>query len=160
MKFSRIIATATIIVGLAACGGSGSADVTATSLVTTTTVSTPDCSLAAVEASVGEPTELYACSSNWAALQTSSYVGSCGECEAVLLYKWSDTKWSLMGSCSQYSPLVPSGVCSGMSGPIKDKVYTNTMADFPPKEVACALWTANRYPENVAETGCTPDPAN
>lgn len=76
------------------------------------------------------------------------------------LYKWSEPKWNLMGRCNQYMMLVESeNPCAPMSGWLNDGTYTDKMADFPPAEVACAIWSTNRYEENVAVTGCTPDPA-
>lgn len=149
------------VLSLASCGSSSadSATTTTVTIATTTTISAPDCSDAAIEAGVGEAVESKVCSGVWAALQTKAYVGSCGECESEWLYKWESGKWNLMGVCSQYSPLIASDPsCSGMTGLLKDKSYIDKMTDFPSKEDACVLWTANRYKENVAQTGCTPDP--
>ena len=109
---------------------------------------------------VGEPTDIFNCSGDWAAIQPSSYVGSCNECEAVWLYKWEAGAWNLKGVGNQYGTLTPDAGNMGMTGLLKDKIYTENMTEYPSQEVACDLWPTNRYPENVAETGCSPDPSN
>lgn len=149
---------AAAVAGLASCGASSTA-VTSTT-VTTTTVAAPDCSKAAIELGVGEPTSYFECSGEWAAIMPDSYTAVCNECEAVWLYKWEAGAWNLKGSGSQYSTLTPNSGFGGMTGLLRDRIYTDSMTEYPPKEVACELWSVNRYPENVAETGCTPDPAN
>jgi hypothetical protein len=143
---------------LVACGGSTQSS-DSSAVTTTTTVTQVDCSRAAIEIGVGESTSIFNCSGEWAAIQPSSYVGNCTECESVWLYKWSEAKWNLMGRCNQYVMLVESeSPCGAMSGWLNDDNYIDKMADFPPPKVACDIWPMNRYAENVSLTGCTPDP--
>jgi hypothetical protein len=162
MKILRILIVTTAIAGLVSCGGSDTADTatTITTVAATTTVPAPDCSKAAIELGVGEPTDVFECAGDWAAIMPNSYSGSCTECEALWLYKWESGAWNLKGSGNQYAILSPNSGFGGMTGLLKDRIRTGSMTEFPSKEVACALWPVNRYPENVAETGCTPDPAN
>jgi hypothetical protein len=157
MKVLGVLVLAAAVAGLASCGASSTA-VTSTT-VTTTTVAAPDCSKAAIELGVGEPTDYFDCSGEWAGIMPDSYAAGCNECESVWLYKWEAGEWNLKGVGNQYSTLTPNSV-AGMTGLLKDKIYTDTMTEFPSKEVACELWPTNRYLENVAETGCTPDPEN
>jgi hypothetical protein len=158
MKVLRILILTAAVAGLASCGASSTSD-TADTSTTVTTVAAPDCSKAAIELGVGEPTSYFECSGEWAGIMPASYADDCNECESVWLYKWEAGAWNLKGVGNQYSTLTPNSV-AGMTGLLKNKIYTDTMTEFPPKEVACELWPTNRYPENVAETGCTPDPAN
>jgi hypothetical protein len=163
MKILRILIVATAIAGLASSCSSGSTKATITpgsgnTTTTITTIAFPDCSKPAIEMGVGEPTDVFNCSGVWAAIQPNSYVGICTECETVWLFKWEANAWNLKGSGNQYS-ILNSGF-SGMTGLLKDRIYTDNMTEYPPKEVACELWPVNRYPENVAETGCKPDPSN
>ena len=158
IKVLRILILTAAVAGLASCGSSSDAETSDTS-TTVTTVVAPDCSKAAIELGVGEPTDIFTCSGEWAAIMPDSYTAGCNECESVWLYKWEAGAWNLKGVGNQYSTLTPNSV-AGMTGLLKDKIYTDAMTEFPPKEAACELWPTNRYPENVAETGCTPDPAN
>lgn len=143
---------------LVACG---TAEQSSETTAATTTVSTlpVDCSKPAIEAAVGESISNFNCAGEWTAIQPDSYVGDCLDCESVWIYKWQDAKWNLMGRCNQYVPLVKSEMpCSPMAGWLNDGDYIDTMADFPEADIACELWVANRWPENVAVTGCTPEP--
>jgi hypothetical protein len=157
MKILRILILTTAIAGLASCGGSGTADTATT--ITTVAVAAPDCSQAAIELGVGEPTGYFECSGEWAGIMPADYAAGCNECESVWLYKWEAGAWNLKGVSNQYYPLTPNSVL-GMTGLLKDRTYTGSMTEFPSKEAACQLWPVNRYPEYVAKTGCTPDPSN
>lgn len=156
MKVLRILVLAMAVAGFSACSASSTSDTS----TTVTTIAAPDCSKAAIEVGVGEPVATFNCSGDWAAIQPSSYVSSCNECESVWLYKWDSAAWNLKGVGNQYGTLTPDAGIMGMTGLLKDKIYTENMTEYPSQEVACELWPTNRYPENVAETGCTPDPSN
>lgn len=157
MKVLRILVLTVTIAGLTSCSASSTSD-TSTTATTVTAVAAPDCSKAAIEMGVGEPTDIFNCSGDWAAIQPNSYVGSCNECESVWLYKWEAGAWNLKGVANQYGTLMPNGGNMGMTGLLKDKIYTENMTEYPSQEVACELWPTNRYPENVSLTGCSPDP--
>jgi hypothetical protein len=156
VRISKILLTTVLLTALASCGGSENSKELGTTVAPPSTAAAPDCSESAIEAGAGESVQVMNCKQDWAAVQSESL--ECGEHCYGWLLKWSDSKWNLMGSCSQYSALIPDNGCQGMSGLLKDKTYTDTWTDFPSKEVACQLWSANRYPENISETGCTPDP--
>lgn len=152
-RFSAVFFTLILV----SCSGPTKSSDTS-EIATTTTVTQVDCSREAIERGVGESTEIFSCSGEWASIQPDSYVGACTECESVWLYKWSQAKWNLMGRCNQYVMLVESeGPCSAMSGWLNDDNYIEKMVDFPPPQVACDIWPMNRYPENLSLTGCTPD---
>ncbi len=141
MKISRLLISAVAVLSLGACSSSSAADTTTTTTVpeTTTTVALPDCSQDAMDAAVGErETYVMGCVAGWAALQPRSW--ECGEHCWGFIYKWDQAKWNLTMKCSLYSLLSDSGGCTGMTGQISDGNYTDTIAEFPPKAVACELW--------------------
>ena len=154
MKIFRVLVVMMAAAGLSSCGATSTSETS----TTVTTIAAPDCSKAAIEIGVGEPISTFNCSGDWAGIQPSSYVSSCTECESVWLYKWESGAWNLKGLGNQYLMLTPEVGNMGMTGLLKDKIYTGNMTEYPSQEVACELWPTNRYPENVAETGCTPDP--
>lgn len=150
MKTFRFLFLVVMVAGLSSCNSSSTAG-------TTSTIATADCSKSAIEAAVGEATDIFNCSGNWAAIQPNSYVGECNDCESVWLYKWESGAWNLKGVGNQYASLTPNSGFLGMTGLLREKLYTDAMTEYPSQEVACELWPTNRYPENIAETGCTPD---
>jgi len=157
MKFQRFSILFLSLI-LVSCGSSEELTNTS-SPISSTSIQQIECSRASIESAVGESTSVFNCAGEWAAIQPSSYVSDCTECESVWLYKWSQEKWNLMGRCNQYVPLVESQTpCSAMAGWLNDGNYIDKMADFPPSDVACTIWPTNRFSENVAITGCTPDP--
>jgi hypothetical protein len=140
MRIFRLLISAVAIVGLSACSSSSTADETTTTVaVTTTTEATPDCSQDALDAAVGErETYVAGCVAGWAALTPRSW--ECGEHCFAFIYKWEQAKWNLTMKCSLYSVLSADGYCTGMTGQIPDGNYTDAIAEFPPKAVACELW--------------------
>jgi len=151
MKVLRLIIIAAAISGLASCSSADSATPATTVAATTTTTTAPDCSPAALEATVGEKTYTLGCTSNWAALQPSSW--ECGEHCYGFIYKWDQAKWNLAMKCSLYSPLSAEGSCQGMTGQISDANYTDGVTEFPPTAVACELWKES-FVDPESNTAC------
>lgn len=56
--------------------------------------------------------------------------------------------------CDQYSALSADGFCSGMSGEIRDAIYTETITEFPPQDVVCQIWAKSFYAEFEENNGC------
>lgn len=155
MKISRLLISAIAIIGLSACSSSSAADETTTTTVaaTTTIEATPDCSQDALDAAVGErETYVMGCIDGWTALQPRSW--ECGEHCYAFIYKWDQAKWNLTMKCSLYSLLSETGGCYGMSGQIPDGTYTDTIAEFPPKAVACDLWKESFADPEEARAFC------
>ncbi len=142
---------------LTACGNSTSTESSTSAIPAVTTIESPDCSLAALENAIGEPTYIVGCTGEWAALQPKSL--ECGEHCFGYVYKWSNSEWNLLGKCSQYSLLLPEdNSCEGMSGMPVDQTFTGQpMSEFPPKEISCEIWDAHGFEENLAATGCPPN---
>ena len=141
MKTLRTFIVGIAFIGLSACGSSSNANDTSAITVpaTTTTVSKADCSYEALDAAVGEKDSyILGCVSNWAAVQPNSW--ECGEHCYGFIYKWEQENWSLKMKCSQYSHILEEGTCTGMIGQISEGNYTSTIAEMPPKEVACQIW--------------------
>lgn len=156
MKPTRLFVSILSILAITACGG-GISKTSSTTLPATTTTVAPDCSETALSAAAGEATYVIGCAEGWAGVQLRSY--ECGEHCYGYIYKWDEAKWNLLGMCSQYSLILPEdNSCQGMSGLPKDRSFSGQMVAFPPKEVACQIWDAHRFSDNVAVTGCTPDP--
>ena len=146
---------ASIAFGLTACAPSSSADPTTTTTLapTTTAVAAPDCSQDALDAAVGErETYVMGCVGGWTALQPRSW--ECGEHCWGFIYKWDQAKWNLRLKCDLYSVLSETGGCYGMSGQINDGTYTDTIAEFPPKAVACELWKESFAEESERRALC------
>ena len=77
-------------------------------------------------------------------------VGCSEECEGLLVLHKVGGEWRVIGSCNQYSPLYPGYqmcVDSATGNSVPD-------AELPPPQVACELWDANTWEENLAITGC------
>ena len=146
---------AVLALALSACGG---AEVSGTTEVerVATTLSTADCSTAAIDAAVGEKS-LTQCFGGWASVQPMSYAASCTECESLWLFKWENEAWKLKGRCNQYLPLVAEDVsmCGGLSGTLQNSVIEE-ISEVPSKEVACKIWAANLELRNISRTGCKP----
>lgn len=154
MKLIRIFVSILSISALTACGG-GNAETSSTTLLATTTTLAPDCSETSLSTAAAEATYVIGCAERWAGLQLKSQ--ECGEHCYGYIYKWAQAKWNLLGMCSQYSLILPeNNSCEGMTGTPKDRNFTGGMTEFPPKEIACQIWDAHRFSENLALTGCTP----
>lgn len=140
MKIFRALLVTTVVISLSSCASSSADTATTTTAAPTTTTQAPaDCSQDALDGAVGErETYVMGCAAGWAALQPRSW--ECGEHCYAFIYKWDQAKWNLTMKCSLYSPLSADGGCQGMTGQITDANYTDSIAEFPPKAVACDLW--------------------
>ena len=143
-----------LMIAASACSGNKS-ETSATTTEPTTTTIAADCTDAAVERAMGEP-GIVNCHRGWAAVQPSSYAGSCSECESVWLYEWEDNDWNLRARCNQFVPLMgkETSSCTPLSGDIQAPVETSTL-EVPPTDVACVIWHENTQLRNIAQTGCT-----
>lgn len=159
MKVLRILLAITAITSLAACGSSSANQSTSTVAETSTSLATPDCSQKALDATTGQGgTYIVGCAENWAAVEAGS--GECNEHCFAFIFKWDEAKWNLKMKCDQYSTLSEDGFCMGMTGEFQNAQDISTIAEYPPADVACQIWPANRSTYNVSATGCTPDPVN
>jgi len=162
---------------LAACGGSSAssdstnASVAATTTttvaaVTTTTVveifnpasgeKAVKCDNKAVGASYGEKVKLEFCTATWAMGDTDQDTWNCPKegCEQTRLYHLVGDKWTSPAICRRDKPLTRFALSCYIpnAGPA-------TLAEIPPKDVACIIWQANKSLTFVEETGCTPSKA-
>lgn len=88
------------------------------------------------------------CVEEWAVAQPQEYINNCGDCESLWLFRWSGSEWTLKGTCYQFAPLTEDGApCTTPDG--------DELDELPSANVACALWPANSFEENVAATGCS-----
>jgi hypothetical protein len=160
MKVLRILLAVSAIASLTACGGSTAKQSTSSVAETSAPLATPDCSQEALDATSGRKgTYVLGCSGNWAAVE-SPYIDECTEHCFAFIYKWDQAKWNLTMKCDQYSTLSAEGFCMGLTGEMQNAEYIDTIAEFPPQDVACQIFPPNRSDFNVAITGCTPDPAS
>ena len=76
-------------------------------------------------------------------------------CEQTRLYHRVDTKWTSPAICSRDKPLTRFALSCYVpnAGPA-------TLAEIPPKDVACIIWPTNKSLTYVKETGCTPSKAD
>ena len=162
---------------LTACGGSAtSSNTTESSLVTSsTTIPTPtttttvaevfnpvsgekavECDNKAVGASYGEKVKLEFCTTTWAMGDTDQDTWNCPKegCAQTRLYRLVGDKWTSPAICSRDKPLTRFALSCYVpnAGPA-------TLAEIPPRDVACIIWQANKSLTYVAETGCTPSKA-
>jgi|694.fasta_scaffold50149_3 hypothetical protein len=148
---STLIVTSATLIGVASCsdsaGTSTSTDTSSQSSTLTTELSQPPCSLDAFTAAFGEQSYEPFCVDEWAVAQPRSYVESCQDCESLWLFQWNSETWELRGTCYQFAPITAdSAPCSTPDG--------NELQEYPPVDVACALWPANTFEENLAVTNC------
>ena len=165
-----------VLLFLTACGGSSaSTDSTSASAApTSTTLLAPTTTVAeifnpasgekevtcdnkAVGASYGEKVKLEFCTTTWAMGDTDQDRWNCPKegCEQTRLYHLVDTKWTSPAICSRDKPLTRFALSCYVpnAGPA-------TLAEIPPKDVACIIWQANKSLTYVTETGCTPSKAD
>lgn len=115
-----------------------------------------ECSESALTTAAAERVGFFDCDTTWAVLQPATYSNECTDCESVWLYEWVNTEWQLRARCNQYVVLDETS-CQALSGKLANATELSTMAAFPPKDVRCAIWDANTWEENLAETGCSAD---
>ena len=165
-----------VLLFLTACGGSSaSTDSTSASAApTSTTLLAPTTTVAeifnpasgekevtcdnkAVGASYGEKVKLEFCTTTWAMGDTDQDRWNCPKegCEQTRLYHLVDTKWTSPAICSRDKPLTRFALSCYVpnAGPA-------TLAEIPPKDVACIIWPTNKSLTYVKETGCTPSKAD
>ena len=165
-----------VLLILTACGGSSSSsNATDPSVVATpTTLPAPTttvaeifnpasgeqavtCDSKAVGASYGEKVKLEFCTETWAMGDTDQDRWNCPKegCEQTRLYHRVDTKWTSTVICSRDKPLTRFALSCYVpnAGPA-------TLAEIPPKDVACIIWPTNKSLTYVKETGCTPSKAD
>jgi len=169
---------AILIILVAACGStSASVDstvVTSTSLavpttagVTTTTAAPTKnapsgekaiaCDLKAISANFGEKVKAEACTATWAVGDTDRDTWNCPKegCEQTRLFHLVNDKWTVVSICYRDQPLTHYNRSCYIpnAGPA-------TLAEVPPSDVACAIWSTNRALKWVEETGCEPRQAD
>lgn len=163
----QLLVVSSVIVFVAACGGESSqgvestaypalADTSSTLDVAEQQTDSIECSESALTSVAGENVGFFDCDTTWAIMQPASYSNECTECESVWLYEWVNSEWQLRGKCNQYVVL-DEGSCLPLSGMLTNATELPAMTAFPPKDVRCALWDANTWEENLAETGCSAD---
>ncbi|MEN9792753.1 MAG: hypothetical protein RL330_831 [Actinomycetota bacterium] len=161
----RIVAgVVAVIVLLSGCGsGEEILDSTpGTSAPTTTSTSTstvagepgPDCTDAAASAGTGVEMMLVGdCVDGWVAAMDADYAAECTECESVLLLRAEEGQWRVAHNCNQYAPLLE-GICAEVTPSPDWPVSVATDPGYPSPEVACEIWDANTWEENLEETDC------
>jgi len=165
-----------VLLLLASCGGNGSASDTtlagapsssvapAASTTTMPVLFNPesgekaiDCDSKAVGASYGEKVKLEFCTTTWAMGDTDQDTWNCPKegCAQTRLYHLVDDKWTSPAICRRDKPLTRFALSCYVpnAGPA-------TLAEIPPKDVACIIWQANKSLTFVEETGCTPSKAD
>jgi len=162
-----------LIAGLASCGGTSSSTDSTIPVVTTTVplqttttlpaLSNPPsgeksitCNNKAIGAIYGEKLRLEYCTDTWAMGDTDQDTWNCPKegCAQTRLYHLVDAKWTSPAICRRDKPLTQFALSCYVpnAGPA-------TLAEIPPKDVACIIWQANKSLTYVAETGCTPSKA-
>jgi hypothetical protein len=155
MRRSALIVVGFVSLTMTACTTSeqNSAESITTTPETEVATTQPDeritaCTIENFSIALGEQSTEPYCVEDWATALPQEYIENCGDCESVWLFHWTGTEWSLKGTCYQFAPLTEDGApCSTPDGTELD--------EFPPASVACAIWPANSFEENVATTGCT-----
>jgi len=171
----RLVPIALLI--LSACGQKSSVDTTvvkttvttaSTAVVITTTtiaaIANPasgekavTCNNKAVGASYGEKVKLEFCTATWAMGDTDQDTWNCPKegCEQTRLYHLVGDKWTSTAICRRDKPLTQFALNCYIpnAGPA-------TLAEIPPKDVACIIWQTNKSLPYVEETGCTPSKAD
>lgn len=164
-----------VLLILTACGGSSSSSnaTDASVAVTSTTIPAPtttvpeifnpasgetavECDNKAVGASYGEKVKLEFCTTTWAMGDTDQDTWNCPKegCAQTRLYHLVGDKWTSPSICRRDKPLTRFALSCYVpnAGPA-------TLAEIPPKDVACIIWQANKSLSFVEETGCTPSKA-
>lgn len=164
-----------VLLLMVSCGGNGSASNTtvagapsASTAPTASTTTIPvllnpesgekavECDNKAVGASYGEKVKLEFCTETWAMGDTDQDTWNCPKegCAQTRLFHLVDTKWTSPAICRRDKPLTRFALSCYVpnAGPA-------TLAEIPPKDVACIIWQANKSLSFVEETGCTPSKA-
>ena len=107
------------------------------------------CPIEALASDTVEPIISFVCVDGWATGLLADEECS-NDCEGILVLRQEATGWRVVATCNQYSPLTPT------SSQCFDRFTLDEVgsSDLPPLSVACELWEANRWDENLALTGC------
>lgn len=106
------------------------------------------CTVENFSIALGEPSTEPFCIEDWAIALPQEYIDVCGDCESLWLFQWVETEWTLRGTCYQFAPITAdSAPCTTPDG--------EELSSYPPTDVACALWPANTFEENIPATGCS-----
>jgi len=163
------------LLALTACSGSSVSTDTTIAIIATSpttipaiTTTVPDifnpasgekaieCDNKAVGASYGEKVKLEFCTATWAMGDTDQDTWNCPKegCAQTRLYRLVGDKWTSPVICRRDKPLTRFALSCYVpnAGPA-------TLAEIPPKDVACIIWQANKSLTFVEETGCTPSKA-
>jgi len=171
----RLVPIALLI--LSACGQKSSSDTTVVK-TPVTTASTPvvitpttiaaianpasgekavTCDNKTIGASYGEKVKLEFCTTTWAMGDTDQDTWNCPKegCAQTRLYHLVGDKWISPAICRRDKPLTQFALSCYVpnAGPA-------TLAEIPPKDVACIIWQSNKSLTFVEETGCTPSKAD
>lgn len=170
----KILSVCCVMFTLAACTKSAdtqnttaeSAPQTTAVPQTTTTVAllkNPDsgekaiaCDSKAISASYGEKVLAEKCTATWAMGDTDLDSWNCPKdgCTQTRLFHLVNSKWTHTATCQRSLPLTKyKSTC------YIPNVGPATLAELPPADVACAIWSANNLLRYVSETGCTPSQA-
>jgi hypothetical protein len=165
------------IVMIGACSGNSTTPATTSTVATVPTTTVPvvttttlpaivnppsgekivDCDKKAISASYGEKLRLEFCTQTWAMGDTDKDTWNCSKegCEQTRLYHLVDNKWESPAICYRNQPLTRFAISCYIPnmGPA-------TLAEIPPQDVACLIWTTNRSLSFFQETGCTASKAD
>jgi len=171
----RLVPIALLI--LSACGQKSSSDTTVVKtpvttastpvVITTTTIAAianpasgekaVTCDNKTIGASYGEKVKLEFCTTTWAMGDTDQDTWNCPKegCAQTRLYHLVGDKWISPAICRRDKPLTQFALSCYVpnAGPA-------TLAEIPPKDVACIIWQSNKSLTFVEETGCTPSKAD
>ena len=115
-----------------------------------------ECNNKAVGASYGEKVKLEFCTTTWAMGDTDQDTWNCPKegCAQTRLYRLVGDKWISPIICRRDKPLTRFALSCYVpnAGPA-------TLAEIPPRDVACIIWQTNKSLTYVEETGCTPSKA-
>ncbi len=116
-----------------------------------------DCDVKAISANYGEKVKAEACTATWAVGDTDRDTWNCPKegCEQTRLFHFINNKWTVVSICYRDQPLTHYNRSCYIpnAGPA-------TLAEIPPSDVACAIWSTNRALKWVEETGCEPRQAD
>jgi hypothetical protein len=163
------------LLALTACSGSSVSTDTTFAIIATTATTVPvttttvpeifnpasgeqaiECDNKAVGASYGEKVKLEFCTTTWAMGDTDQDTWNCPKegCAQTRLYRLVGDKWTSPVICRRDKPLTRFALSCYVPN-----AGSATLAEIPPRDVACIIWQANKSLTFVEETGCTPSKA-
>ena len=115
------------------------------------------CDNKAIGANYGEKLKLEYCTATWAMGDTDNDTWNCPKagCAQTRLYHLVDNKWSTTAICHRNQPLTRYAISCYIPN-----AGGATLAEIPPRDVACGIWVTNRDLKFVEETGCTASKAD